>query len=67
VLYLGSGRAAIGSVDEVINDNVLSELYRTRVRVIRAEGHIFVTAQDGVVDGHDHHHEHGDDHGHEAA
>jgi zinc/manganese transport system ATP-binding protein len=67
VLYLGSGRAAIGSVDEVINDNVLSELYRTRVRDIRAEGHIFVTAQDGVVDGHDHHHEHGDDHDHEAA
>jgi zinc/manganese transport system ATP-binding protein len=68
VLYLGNRHAAIGSVDAVVNDDTLSSLYRSKVRVIRAEGHIFVTAEDGVVDGHDHHsHEHGDDHDHEVA
>jgi zinc/manganese transport system ATP-binding protein len=58
VLYLGSGQAAIGSVEEVINDRVLSTLYRTPVRVVHAEGRIFVTAEDGMLDGHDHHHDH---------
>lgn len=58
VLYLGSGHAAIGTVDDVITDDCLSALYRTRVHVVRAEGRIFVTAEDGVVDGHDHHHDH---------
>jgi zinc/manganese transport system ATP-binding protein len=62
VLYLGNGHAAIGSVDEVINEPVLSALYRTRVRVIRTDGRIFVLAEDGVLDGHDHHdHHHHDD------
>ena len=60
VLYLGNRHAAIGSVDEVINDHILSTLYRTPVRVIRAEGRIFVTAEDGAFDGHDHHHDHED-------
>ena len=60
VLYLGAGRAALGTVDEVVNDRVLSALYNTRVRVIRTAGHIFVLAEDGVLDGHDddHHHDH---------
>ncbi len=61
VMYLGNGQAAIGSVEEVVNDTVLSTLYRTPVRVIRAGGRVFVTAEDGVLDGHDHHHGHGHD------
>jgi zinc/manganese transport system ATP-binding protein len=57
VLYLGNGAAAIGGIDEVINEPVLSALYRTPVRVVRAEDRIFVIAEDGVLDGHDHHHD----------
>lgn len=66
VLYLGNGRAAIGSVDEVVNERVLSALYRTDVRVIHTEGRIFVLAEDGELDGHDHHHDHAHDHHEEA-
>lgn len=60
VLYLGAGRAAIGTVDEIIREPVLSALYGTQVRVIRIDGRIFVIAEDGVVDGHGHHHAHDD-------
>ena len=62
VLYLGNGQAAIGTIDEVVNETVLSALYRTPVRVIRAEGRIFVIAEDGSLDSHDHDH---DDHDHD--
>lgn len=62
VLYLGHGNAALGTVDEVISEPVLSALYRTPVRVIRAEGRIFVIAEDGSLDSHDHDHDHGHDH-----
>lgn len=64
VLYLGAGHAALGTVDEVVNDRVLSTLYRTQVRVIRTDGHIFVLAEDGVLDGHDDDHHHDHDHVH---
>ena len=61
VLYLGNGQAAIGPVDEVVTEPVLSALYGTSVRVIRAEARIFVIAEDGSLDGHDHHdHDHHD-------
>jgi zinc/manganese transport system ATP-binding protein len=66
VLYLGGGHAAIGTVDQVIDEQVLSNLYRTQVRVIRTSGRIFVIAEDGsAVDGEGghHHHDH-DDHEH---
>ncbi|HEX4298128.1 MAG TPA: ABC transporter ATP-binding protein [Devosia sp.] len=66
VLYLGGGKAAIGTVDDVVNEAVLSELYRTSVRVIRAEGRIFVIAEDGALDGHEHDHDHDHDHHEEA-
>lgn len=46
VLYLGNHRAAIGSVDEVINGPVLSELYGTPINVLHAGGRIFVMADD---------------------
>lgn len=56
VLYLGHGKAAIGTVDEVVNERVLSALYDTRVQVIRTEGRIFVVAEGGELDGHVHDH-----------
>lgn len=58
VLYLGNGHAAIGSVDEVINEAVLSSIYGATVRVIRAEGRVFVIAEDSAADGHMHEHDH---------
>jgi zinc/manganese transport system ATP-binding protein len=68
VLYLGNGHAAIGSIDDVINDKVLSALYRTDVRVIRTAGRIFVIAEDGgALDGeggHHHDHDHHETHAH---
>ncbi len=46
VLYLGKGKAAIGSVDEVISGPVLSKLYGTHINVVRVAGRIFVMADD---------------------
>lgn len=57
VLYLGNGKAAVGSVDEVINGPVLSRLYGTPINVMRVAGRIFVMADDieleGAADVHD--------------
>ena len=60
VLYLGQGKAAIGSIDEVVNGPVLSALYDTNVQVFRVDGHIFVVADGGDLNGHDHDHDHAD-------
>ena len=61
VLYLGGGHAALGSVDAVINPEVLSKLYGAPITVLRANGRIFVLADDIDIEtgGHDH-----DDHDH---
>jgi zinc/manganese transport system ATP-binding protein len=42
VLYLAGGRFRIGTVDEVLNSDVLSELYGTQIEVIRNKGRILV-------------------------
>ena len=42
VLYLGGGKAAIGTVDEVITAPVLSRLYGSSVDVIRLRGKVLV-------------------------
>ena len=44
VLYLGNGKAALGTVDEVITGPVLSRLYGADIDVIRLHGRIFVMA-----------------------
>lgn len=44
VLYLGSGQAALGTVDEVITASVLSRLYGAEIDVVRVNGRIFVMA-----------------------
>ena len=73
VLYLGSGSAALGTVDEVITRPVLSRLYGSPIDVMRVNGRIFVMSGDVEVEKHDHehendaegtaHHDHGHAHG----
>ena len=57
VLYLGHGHAALGTVDEVITDEVLSRLYRTPIEVLRVNGRILVVAGHGPVEAEAHRHE----------
>ncbi len=50
VVYLAGGQVRIGTVDEIFTTEVLSDLYRTPVEVIRARGRIIVvgaTARSG--------------------
>lgn len=42
VLYLANGTFRIGTVDDVLSSDTLSELYGTRVEVVRTSGQIFV-------------------------
>ncbi|MEN9989265.1 MAG: hypothetical protein RL508_244 [Actinomycetota bacterium] len=51
VLYLANGRFRIGTPDEVLRSEVLSELYGTQVDVVRNQGRIVVV---GVQDHHHH-------------
>jgi len=66
VLYLGNGNAVLGTVDEVVTATVLSRLYGTEIKVLRADGHIFVMSRGRDVEhaDHLHDHDHGHDHGH---
>ena len=64
VLYLGSGQAALGSVEEVMTAPVLSRLYDTEIEVVRAQGHIFVLSRGRDVEHAAHQHDHGDGHEH---
>ena len=64
VLYLGNGRAALGTVAEVVTAPVLSQLYGTDIDVVRADGHIFVLSRGRDVERSDHVHEHHHDHHH---
>ncbi len=65
VLYLGNGRAALGTVDEVISKPVLSKLYGSPIDVMRVHGRIFVMSGDVEIDKLDHAHEEGDEHQHD--
>jgi zinc/manganese transport system ATP-binding protein len=59
ILYLVEGRWAVGTPDEVMTSERLSELYRTQVDVLRVHGRIVVV---GIPDsphaeaGGSHHH-----------
>jgi zinc/manganese transport system ATP-binding protein len=46
VLYLAGGRAALGKVDEIINEDTLSRLYDQPVDVLRVRGRVVVVAGD---------------------
>jgi zinc/manganese transport system ATP-binding protein len=62
VLYLGRGRAVLGTVEEVVTAPVLSRLYGTEIDVVRADGHIFVMSKGRDVEHVIHLHE--EDHAH---
>jgi len=57
VLYLGGGRASLGSVDEVIARDVLSRLYGTPIDVVRVDGRIVVLAAHGLLEADAHRHD----------
>jgi zinc/manganese transport system ATP-binding protein len=65
VLYLGSGAAVIGTVDEVVTGPVLSRLYGAEIEVVRVKNRIFVMAGEVEVEREAHRHdEHDHAHGH---
>ena len=47
IVYLAGGRAASGTVDEVVRSDVLSELYGHHVDVLRVHGRVIVVAGTG--------------------
>jgi len=57
VLYLGSGHAALGTVDEVITGPVLSRLYGSEIEVVQIKGRIFVMSGGHQLEGDDHRHD----------
>jgi zinc/manganese transport system ATP-binding protein len=61
VLYMVDGQFRIGRPDEVMTSGTLSELYRTRVEVLRVGGQIHVVgAHSGLCEDQPHHHLHDD-------
>lgn len=50
ILYLVDGRWAVGTPDEVMTGERLSELYRTRIDVVRVRGRILVVGAADSVD-----------------
>ena len=46
VLYVGGGRAMLGTVDDVITGPVLSRLYGSPIEVLRVGRRIFVMSAD---------------------
>lgn len=63
ILYLGHGKAELGTVDEVIRPEVLSPLYGAPIEVLRANGHIFVMSHGQDIE-RDHSHDHDNPHDH---
>ena len=49
IWYLAGGKAALGTLEEVLSNNVLSHLYNAAMHVIRAEGRIFIVNADSNV------------------
>ena len=62
VLYLAGGRFRIGTPDEVLRSDVLSDLYSSPVDVIRTSGRIVIAGAPDESHAHDHGHSH--DHPH---
>ncbi len=57
VLYLGQGRAALGTVDKVITNDVLSRLYGTPIEVLHVNNRVLVVSGNGLVDVDAHRHD----------
>jgi zinc/manganese transport system ATP-binding protein len=58
VLYLVDGRFRIGTPDEVMTSEVLSELYRTQIDVVRVRDQIIVVGAHGAMESTQPHHLH---------
>jgi zinc/manganese transport system ATP-binding protein len=59
VLYVAGGRAALGTVDEVINTEALTRLYHTPMKVLKIEDMLFILALDQrTIEHGEHHHQH---------
>jgi zinc/manganese transport system ATP-binding protein len=54
ILYLAGGRYRVGTPDEVLTSEVLSDLYDTPVDVLRVGGRVLVVGAPDTMD-HDHH------------
>jgi zinc/manganese transport system ATP-binding protein len=69
VLYLAGGRCAVGTPDEVLTSEGLSELYGTEIDVLNVRGRIIVVGSDdaGPTEPGGHHHHHHDHHDHHGA
>jgi zinc/manganese transport system ATP-binding protein len=66
VLYLGAGKAVLGTVDDVITGPTLSRLYGAEIEVVRIGGRVFVMSGDVDMESDPHRHEdggHDHDHG----
>jgi len=48
VCYLAGGRAAVGTVDQVVRSDVLSQLYDAPIEVLRVGGRIFVATEESL-------------------
>jgi len=57
VLYLGSGHAALGTVDQVITGPVLSRIYGSEIEVVRLKDRIFVMSGSHDVEHQAHQHD----------
>jgi zinc/manganese transport system ATP-binding protein len=57
VLYLAGGRFRIGTPDEVLRSEVLSELYASPVDVIRSHGRIVIAGAPDESHAHEHEHD----------
>jgi zinc/manganese transport system ATP-binding protein len=57
VLYLGQGRAALGTVGEVMTSDVLSRLYGTPIDVLHVNDRILVVSGHGLVEADAHRHD----------
>ncbi|MFD1052105.1 ABC transporter ATP-binding protein, partial [Kibdelosporangium lantanae] len=56
VLYLVDGRFRIGTPDEVMTSETLSELYRTQIDVVRVRDQIIVVGAHGAMESNQPHH-----------
>ncbi len=61
VLYLAGRRFRIGTPDDVLRSDVLSELYQSPVDVIRARGRVVIVGAPDQSHAHGHEHDHADD------
>lgn len=58
VLYLAGGRVKVGTPDEVLRSEVLTDLYGTPVDVLRSNGRLVVVGAPDAGDAHHAHHVH---------